>query len=87
MSPRAFFIGSDRRVSVTLGSAIAVVVAVAGGVGTAYKVRSDLKDEIKQVSTDNATTNAVQDTKIDQGVKDIAEIKADIKELLRRTKP
>lgn len=71
----------------TLGAAIGIVVAVAAGVGSGLKVRSDLKEEIKKVGTDNDVKNAVQDSKIDQGAKDIAEIKADVKELLRRTKP
>ncbi len=78
MAPAHALITKASRVSLSL--LISLLVLVAGGIGFAYQTRQDLKSEIADVRT----TNAVQDSKIDRTRDDVIEIKADVKELLRR---
>lgn len=78
MAPAHALITKASRISV--GLMITLCVLVAGGIGFAYQTRQDLKSEIGEVRT----TNAVQDQKIDRTRGDVIEIKADVKELLRR---
>lgn len=78
MAPVHAIITKASRVSV--GLLITLCLLVVGGLGFAYQTRQDLKSEIGEVRT----TNAVQDQNIDRTRDDVIEIKADVKELLRR---
>jgi hypothetical protein len=72
-----------RNSRITLGTAISCLLVALTFMAGAYKVKFDLErsvDELRGV-------NAVQDGKIDRSAQDIGEIKADVKELLRRSKP
>lgn len=81
MSPRAMFLGSKNRITVTVSTAIGAVFTIATLVGFGYKAKAEVEKEISDVNT----KNAVQDSKIEQLSSDVNEIKADVKELLRRT--
>lgn len=81
MSPRAVFVGTKSRITVTLSTAIASVFTIATLVGFGYKAKAEVEKEVAEVKT----KSAVQDSKIDQIVSDLTEVKNDVKELLRRT--
>lgn len=87
MSPRQFFIGSERRFSTTLGAAILGVGAILGGAGATFtfKANSENKDR------EHDSTLADHESRIKTVEKDstdrLARLETKVDELLRRINP
>lgn len=87
MSPKAFFIGPDRRVSVTVGAVILGVGTIIGGAGAtfSFKTNSESKDaEHDRALTDHeARLRLIEKEAADR----MGRIETKVDELLRRLTP
>lgn len=80
MSPRILRLSKDTPFSVTVGAAIAVIIAVASMAGVALKAKSDI--EAANAAQD-AEIRRVND-RIDSLKETLLEVRNDVKDILRR---
>ena len=87
MSPRQFFIGSDRRISTTLGAVILAAGCLLGGAGATFtfKANSEFKDaeHDRSLSDHEARIKTIEKDANDR----LARLETKVDELLRRIAP